>query len=132
MPGVQTITVAADDGELRLDRWFKRHFPQITHGRLEKMLRKGEVRVDGRRADAATRIAPGQIVRVPPIPDDLAPPPAPAPKAVSGMDADFIRSCVIYRDADVLALNKPAGLAAQGGSGDIRHLGQFADALMFE
>jgi 23S rRNA pseudouridine955/2504/2580 synthase len=132
MPGVQTITVAADDGELRLDRWFKRHFPQVTHGRLEKMLRKGEVRVDGKRADAATRIAPGQTVRVPPIPDDLAPPPAPEPKPVSEMDADFIRSCVIYRDADVLALNKPAGLAAQGGSGDIRHLGQFEEALMFE
>lgn len=132
MPGVQTITVAPDDGELRLDRWFKRHFPQVSHGRLEKMLRKGEVRVDGKRADAATRIAPGQTVRVPPIPDDLAPPPMPEAKPVSEMDADFIRSCVIYRDADVLALNKPPGLAAQGGSGDIRHLGQFEDALMFE
>ena len=132
MAGVQSVTVDAEEGEVRLDRWFRRHFPQLTHGRLEKMLRKGEVRVDGRRAEAATRIAPGQVVRVPPIPDDLAPPPAPKPRPVSDMDAAFIQACVIYRDRDVLALNKPPGLASQGGSGDIRHLGQFEEALMFE
>jgi len=132
MAGVQSVTVDAEEGEVRLDRWFRRHFPQLTHGRLEKMLRKGEVRVDGKRAEAATRIAPGQVVRVPPIPDDAAPPPAPKPRAVSEMDAAFIQACVIYRDRDVLALNKPPGLAAQGGSGDIRHLGQFEEALMFE
>lgn len=132
MAGVQSVTVDAEEGEVRLDRWFRRHFPHLTHGRLEKMLRKGEVRVDGRRADAATRIAPGQVVRVPPIPDAPAAPPASAPRAVSDIDAAFIRSCVIYRDRDVLALNKPPGLAAQGGSGGIRHLGQFDEALMFE
>jgi len=132
MPGVQTVTVDAEDGELRLDRWFRRHFPQLSHGRLEKMLRRGEVRVDGARATAATRIAPGQAVRVPPIPDDLpAPPSKPAP-AVSAMDADFIRACVIHKDADVLALAKPPGLACQGGSGGVKHLGQFEAALMFE
>jgi len=130
MAGVQSVTVDAEEGEVRLDRWFRRHFPQLTHGRLEKMLRKGEVRVDGKRAEAATRVAPGQVVRVPPIPDAPAPPPAPRP--VSDMDATFIQACVIYRDRDVLALNKPPGLAAQGGSGDIRHLGQFEEALMFE
>ena len=75
MAGVQSVTVDAEEGEVRLDRWFRRHFPQLTHGRLEKMLRKGEVRVDGKRAEAATRVAPGQVVRVPPIPDDAAPPP---------------------------------------------------------
>ena len=131
MPGVQTLTVGEDDGELRLDRWFRRHFPQLTPGRLEKMLRKGEVRVDGRRADAATRVAPGQVVRVPPLPD--APAPAPAvERPVAEPDANFIRTCVLYRDRDVLVLNKPAGLATQGGSGAIRHLGMFAEALKFE
>jgi 23S rRNA pseudouridine955/2504/2580 synthase len=133
MPGVQTVTVDAEDGEVRLDRWFRRHFPQVSHGRLEKMLRKGEIRVDGARARAADRVAPGQTIRVPPIPDDLAPPPerpaAPEPDAV---DADFIRGCVIHRDDAVLALAKPAGLACQGGSGQVRHLGQFEAALMFE
>lgn len=129
MPGVQTLTVGAEEGDQRLDRWFRRRFPQLSHGRLEKMLRKGEVRVDGGRAAASTRVQPGQQVRVPPMPD--APPSAPAPQPPK-VDADFIRSRVIYRDSHVLALDKPAGLAVQGGSGGIRHLGQFAEALKFE
>jgi 23S rRNA pseudouridine955/2504/2580 synthase len=130
MPGVQTVTVDAEEGEQRLDRWFRRRFPQLTHGRLEKMLRKGEVRVDGARVNAATRVQPGQRVRVPPLPD--APPPPPAPAPVAEPDADFIRSRVIFRDSLVLALDKPPGLAVQGGSGGIRHLGQFLEALKFE
>lgn len=132
MAGVRHLTVEAEEGELRLDRWFRRRFPGLGHGRLEKMLRKGEVRVDGARARAATRLAPGQTVRVPPVPEDAEAPPSSAPRPVEQADADFIRACVIHRDRDVLALNKPPGLAAQGGSGDIRHLGQFDEALRFE
>ena len=132
MPGVQLITVESDEGEQRLDRWFRRRFPGVSHGRLERMLRKGEIRVDGGRATAATRVAPGQTVRVPPLPDapEAAPPQQPAP--VAPIDAEFIRACVIYKDSAVLALNKPPGLAVQGGSGNIRHLGQFEEALKFE
>ena len=134
MPGVQLVTVDAEEGELRLDRWFQRHFPQLTHGRLEKMLRKGEIRVDGARAKAATRIGPGQTVRVPPMPDDPAPSPPPSlePASVADADAEAIRAAVLYCDRDVIALNKPPGLASQGGSGNPRHLGQFLDALRFE
>ncbi len=134
MPGVQHRKVDADDGELRLDRWFQRHFPEVPHGRLEKMLRKGEIRVDGARAKAATRVAPGQTVRVPPLPDAPQPEAAPprAEPEVSEADADAIRAAVLYKDRDVLALNKPPGLAAQGGSGSPRHLGQFLEALKFE
>jgi 23S rRNA pseudouridine955/2504/2580 synthase len=132
MSGVQVVTVEDDEGEQRLDRWFRRRFPQLTHGRLERMLRKGEIRVDGARATAATRVAPGQSVRVPPLPDAPAPAADPAPRAFRDEDAAYIRACVIYRDDAVLALNKPPGLAAQGGSGDIRHLGQFEEALKFE
>lgn len=132
MPGVQVVTIGAEEGDLRLDRWFHRHYPQVTHGRLEKMLRKGEIRVDGARATAATRIGPGQKLRLPPIPDDLAPPPVVEAAPIASIDAEFIRSCVIYRDSEILALNKPAGLAVQGGSGAIRHLGQFEEALKFE
>ena len=134
MPGVRHVTVGAEEGELRLDRWMRRHFPELTQGRIEKMLRKGELRVDGARASAATRVGPGQTVRLPPWPDDLAAaaPPKPEKPEPSGADADFIRACVIYKDSHVLALNKPPGLAAQGGSGDIRHLGQFEEALKFE
>ncbi|WP_333834017.1 RluA family pseudouridine synthase [Rubrimonas sp.] len=134
MPGVRHLTIGPEEGELRLDRWMRRQFPELTQGRIEKMLRKGELRVDGARASAATRVAPGQTVRLPPWPDDLA---AAAPArtekpAPNDADADFIRDCVIFMDSHVLALNKPPGLAAQGGSGDIRHLGQFEEALKFE
>ena len=126
------MTVDGEEGAPRLDRWFQRHFPQVTHGRLEKMLRKGEIRVDGARAKAATRLAAGQVVRVPPLPD-AAPPPSPAPEhPVAEADAEAIRATVLYRDSDVLAINKPAGLASQGGSGNPRHLGQFLEALRFE
>jgi 23S rRNA pseudouridine955/2504/2580 synthase len=131
MPGVQLLTVAEDEGEQRLDRWFRRRFPELAHGRLERMLRKGEVRVDGARATAATRVAPGQTVRVPPLPDAPAPPPDPTPRAFRDEDAAFIRARVLYMDDAVLAIDKPPGLAAQGGSGDIRHLGQFEEALKF-
>ncbi len=67
MSGVQKISVAEDDADVRLDRWFKRHFPELSHGGLEKLLRKGQVRVDGARAKSNQRIQPGQIVRVPPL-----------------------------------------------------------------
>lgn len=137
MAGVRLVQVGPEEGELRLDRWFRRHFPQLGHGRLEKMLRKGEVRVDGARATAATRIAPGQTVRVPPIPDEAAPDAArremkPKAGAVTEAEIEAIRAAVIYRDSEVLALNKPPGLAAQGGSGSPKHLGMFEEALKFE
>ena len=131
MSRVQTVTVGADEGDQRLDRWFKRQFPQISQGRVEKMCRKGEIRVDGGRVKASTRLVVGQQVRVPPLPDAEAPPPAARPK-VSPADAKMIRSCVIYKDDDVIALNKPAGLATQGGSGQTRHVDGLAEALTFD
>ena len=67
MSGVHSVEVAPGDGELRLDRWFKRHFPALGHGRLEKLLRTGQIRVDGKRAKANLRLTAGQIVRVPPM-----------------------------------------------------------------
>jgi len=131
MSRVQTVTVAVDDGDQRLDRWFKRQFPQISQGRLEKMCRKGEIRVDGGRVKASTRLEAGQQVRVPPLPDSAAPPPTPKTK-VSAADAKLIQSCVIYRDDHVIALNKPAGLPTQGGSGQTRHVDGLAEALKFD
>ena len=129
MSGVQNRTVGPDEGDMRLDRWMRRHFPQLSQGRIEKMCRKGELRVDGGRVKAATRVGPGQTVRVPPIPDEAAPPPE-KPR-ISDADADEIRSRVIYRDDHLLALDKPAGLAVQGGSGQTRHVDALSGALMF-
>ncbi|WP_372884349.1 RluA family pseudouridine synthase [Shimia sp.] len=131
MSGVQTLTVAAEDGDQRLDRWLRRQFPQLNQVRIEKMCRKGELRVDGGRVKPATRLEPGQTVRIPPLP---APGPRPdaVPAKVSQADARMIRDCVIYKDDHVIALNKPPGLATQGGSRQTRHVDGLADALRFD
>src|SRR6185437_10527860 len=116
---VATRTVSRDEADIRLDRWFRRHFPGVTQGTIQKLCRTGQVRVDGHRADAATRLAAGQAVRIPPLP--AAPPPKPAQE----IDADTARDVqrmVIYRDDHLLVLNKPPGLPVQGGPGITRHL----------
>ncbi|MEM6373149.1 MAG: RluA family pseudouridine synthase [Pseudomonadota bacterium] len=129
MSGVQTITVGEDEGDQRLDRFLKRRFPQLSQGMVEKMCRKGECRVDGGRVKSSTRVEEGQSVRVPPIPDTAAPPVVRT--SVSDADAKLIQSCVIHRDDHVIALNKPAGLPTQGGSGQTRHVDGMAEALKF-
>ncbi len=131
MSGVQTITVAAGEGDQRLDRWLRRRFPQVTQGNIEKMCRKGDLRVDGGRVKANTRVQEGQSVRIPPLPDARGPA-APRRDKVTEADAQMIRSCVIYRDDHLLALNKPPGLASQGGSGQTRHVDGLGDALRFD
>ncbi|WP_425045049.1 RluA family pseudouridine synthase [Primorskyibacter sp. S87] len=130
MSGVQMISVGDGDGDQRLDRWLRRAYPHVSQGRIEKMCRKGELRVDGSRVKASTRLEVGQVVRVPPLPDTDHKPAAPK-RAVSDADAKMIRDCVIYRDDDVLVLNKPAGLPVQGGSGQTRHVDGLSEALRF-
>ena len=131
MGGVQQITVGTDETDQRLDRWLRRLYPQVSQGRIERMCRKGEIRVDGGRVKPADRLAAGQTVRVPPIPEE-APQAAAAEPAVSEADAAMIRACVIWRDDDIIALNKPPGLAVQGGSGQRRHVDALAEALKFD
>ena len=133
MSGVQILGVGAEDADLRLDRWFKRHFPGLGHGRLEKLLRTGQVRVDGKRARAGDRLSTGQNIRVPPLEEWAGGPPRPIPVS-EPRDSDLaaIRAAVLYRDADVIVLNKPAGLAVQGGTGTIHHLDGLLDALCFD
>jgi len=131
MSGVQTITVEEADSDQRVDRWLRRMFPHVSQGRIEKMCRKGELRVDGGRVKASSRVMTGQQVRIPPLPDSEHRP-APMQNRVSDADAKMIRSCVIYRDDHILALNKPPGLAVQGGSGQTRHVDGLAEALKFD
>jgi 23S rRNA pseudouridine955/2504/2580 synthase len=95
------------------------------------MCRKGECRVDGGRVKPATRLEEGQQVRVPPLPEGDAPPPKPQ-ETISEKDAQMIRECVIYMDDALIALNKPAGLPVQGGSGQVRHVDGLAEALKFD
>ncbi len=126
MSEVSTRTVGWDD--LRLDRWFRRHLPQVPHGMLLKWLRTGQVRVDGKRAEAGTRLAPGNEIRIPPVPELAAPPPRQV-VAVSDDDARDLQRRVLYRDDDVIVLDKPFGLAVQGGPGIAKHLDGMLDAL---
>jgi len=138
MSGVQQLEVAADEVDVRLDRWFKRRFPALNHGRLEKLLRTGQVRVDGGRAKANQRLQPGQVVRVPPLGDkaeplaDAADTDAKPKMKVTPEDIAYVKAMVLYKDKDLIAINKPAGLAVQGGTGTTRHLDGLLEGLKFD
>ena len=130
MSGVGKHVVAVDEAGLRLDRWFQRHFPSLPHARLQALLRGGQVRLDGRRAKANDRLVAGQTIRVPPLEEK--PPvarPAGPPPAELARDIAELQRRVLYRDDEVLIIDKPAGLATQGGSKTFRHLDACLDGL---
>jgi 23S rRNA pseudouridine955/2504/2580 synthase len=158
MSGVFIRTVGRDEGGMRLDRWFKLNYPELSFGHLQKILRGGQVRVDGKRVKGDVRIESGQLVRIPPLTpksDDANPAPSKkgdpasdysnAPVKVGrkvageagysrggeirGGDAEFLRSLMLYEDKDVFVFNKPFGLAVQGGSGLTRHIDGMLPAL---
>jgi len=120
MSGVQNITVTDDEAGMRVDRWFKSHFPAVSHGQLEKYLRKGEVRVSGGRVKSNRRLEAGENIRVPPLPD--APPRRQTNPRTDEKARTAIAEMVIHEDDDILALNKPFGLAVQGGEKTARHI----------
>ncbi len=126
---VETVVIAPEEGEVRLDRWFRRHFPHLTQGQIGKMIRTGQVRVDGARAKENDRVRPGQSVRVPPLPEQTK---SVDVNAITEEEIAFVRSLVIHRDDDVLVLNKPTGLPVQGGIKTGRHLDLLLDGLKFE
>lgn len=134
MSQVTTRTVADGETDLRLDRWFKRHYPWLGHAKLEKLLRTGQVRVDGGRAKASTRLEPGQAIRIPPLgeppKDDDRPQPARAPRADAARIAE-LQAAVLHKDDAVLVINKPPGLATQGGTGQSEHLDGLLEYLRF-
>jgi 23S rRNA pseudouridine955/2504/2580 synthase len=127
MSGVETRRVERDEAGMRLDRWFKLHYPGLGFGHLQKLLRSGQVRVNGGRVQTSTRLAAGQEVRVPPLQvGDVRPQAAPSAKADGG---DLLRTALLHEDAQVLVFNKPAGLAVQGGSGVQRHVDALLEAF---
>jgi 23S rRNA pseudouridine955/2504/2580 synthase len=131
MSGVKLLTVSADEGEQRLDKWFKRRFPQISQGHVEKMCRTGQIRIDSARAKASDRVAPGMVIRVPPLPETEAPS-RPAESRINAADAKMIQAAVLWKDEHIIILNKPAGLPSQGGSGQgDRHVDGLTEALKF-
>jgi 23S rRNA pseudouridine955/2504/2580 synthase len=127
----QTARIAHDDNGIRIDRWFKRHYPALTHGRLEKLLRTGQVRLDGKRVRAADRVLSGQTVRLPPqiVHGGLEEKPRTTTKPVM---RGSLEDRILYMDKSVIVLDKPSGLATQGGSGLTQHVDGMLDSLAFE
>jgi 23S rRNA pseudouridine955/2504/2580 synthase len=124
---VQTVAVTADEAGMRVDRFLEAKFPTLSFSHIQRVIRKGELRVNGKRVDAKDRLAQGQAVRIPPFKLD-------APKSAGLSEAEqttlaFLQSITLHEDADVLVLNKPMGLAVQGGSGTTRHVDGMLDAM---
>ena len=125
--GVQTVAVTADENGMRVDRFFEGRFPGLSFSHIQRIIRKGEVRVNGKRTEPKSRLEAGQSVRIPPLKLDAPKPRDDAPAAQK--DRFYIKSITLYEDDDVLVLNKPMGLAVQGGSGTTRHLDGMLGAL---
>jgi 23S rRNA pseudouridine955/2504/2580 synthase len=127
---VQTRVITEDEADIRLDRWFRRHFPSLTQGGIQKMCRTGQIRVEGKRAETSTRLVPGQLIRIPPLPKGEEE--GAVERRVHVVDplleAEMLKM-VLYRDDHVLVLNKPHGLPTQGGDGIRRHLDGMLDGL---
>jgi 23S rRNA pseudouridine955/2504/2580 synthase len=128
-PGVQFFEVSEAEEGMRLDRWFKRRLPRLSLSHLNKIVRTGQVRVDGKRAETSTRLSAGAQVRVPPV--DAAPPAKPVVRPAAALDADrhAIEDMVLFEDKHLMVLNKPFGLAVQGGSGTTHHIDGMLAAL---
>lgn len=130
MPGVEIKKVKAEDDGMRLNRWFMKYYPNLTLGRLQKLLRTKQIKVDGKRAETSLKLAAGCEVRVPPM--DEQPETGANRSEISRRDAEFILSLVIYKDDNIIVLNKPSGLAVQGGTNTSRHVDGMLEALRFE
>src|SRR3954449_4068413 len=125
---VQTVAVTADEANMRVDRFLEARFPGLSFSHIQRIVRKGELRVNGKRADSKDRLEEGQSVRIPPLKLD-------APKAEASFSEatkkthDALKDMILFEDDDVMVLNKPAGLAVQGGSGITRHVDQMLETV---
>ncbi|WP_309086528.1 RluA family pseudouridine synthase [Chelativorans sp.] len=129
MAGVEQIEVESGEAGMRLDRWFKVHYPGLGFVQLQKLLRSGQVRVDGGRAKADTRVQPGQLIRVPPLAVDHKGGGPTTMRTIRNQgDAEVLAQMLIHEDDKVFVFNKPAGLAVQGGSGVTRHVDDMLEA----
>lgn len=129
MAGVTTIKVKPDDDGIRLNRWFLKEYPSLSLAHLQKLLRTKQIKVDGKRAETSTRLLAGQEIRIPPLDEQKAPK---KEGVVSKNDEMFIHSLVIYKDDNIIVINKPSGLAVQGGTGQTKHIDGLLDALKYE
>jgi len=127
---VEFVKIKEIDDGMRLNRWFLKYYPNLTLGRLQKLLRTKQIKVDGKRAEAATKLAAGQELRIPPLKEAEALPEK--SKELAAKEIEFIRSLVIYKDDNLLVINKPSGLAVQGGTNTHFHVDGLLDGLCFE
>ncbi|UFZ06416.1 RluA family pseudouridine synthase [Bradyrhizobium ontarionense] len=125
---VQTVVVTADENNMRVDRFLEARFPGLSFSHIQRIVRKGELRVNGKRADSKDRLEEGQSVRIPPLKLD-APKVSGALSEAEQKTLDSLKAMTLYEDDDVLVLNKPAGLAVQGGSGMTRHIDQMLEVM---
>jgi 23S rRNA pseudouridine955/2504/2580 synthase len=123
---VQTVAVTADEAGMRVDRFLEAKFPGLSFSHIHRVIRKGELRVNGKRVDGKDRLEAGQAVRIPPLKVDA---PKPVVSEADEKTAAFLKSIILYEDDDVLVFNKPMGLAVQGGSGTTRHLDGMLDVM---
>ena len=130
MSGIVLQCVKNEDDGMRLNRWFLKYYPNITMGRLQKLLRTKQIKVDGAKVEASLKLSAGQTIRIPPLKDEEALPQK--SKTLLTKEVEFMRSLVIYKDKDVIAINKPSGLAVQGGTNTRFHVDGMLDALIFE
>ncbi|HET7887748.1 MAG TPA: RluA family pseudouridine synthase, partial [Bradyrhizobium sp.] len=125
---VQTVVVTADENNMRVDRFLEARFPGLSFSHIQRIVRKGELRVNGKRADSKDRLEEGQSVRIPPLKLDA--PRQAAQLSEAGLKTlAALKEMTLYEDEDVLVLNKPAGLAVQGGSGTTRHVDQMLEVM---
>lgn len=134
MSGVTLVKVKDIDDGMRLNRWFLKYYPDLTLGRLQKLLRTKQIKVDGKKAETGLKLAAGQEVRIPPLQREGSSEVRNDSQAVgiSRKDAEFMISLVIYKDDNIIVLNKPSGLAVQGGTNTVRHVDGMLEALKFE
>ncbi|MTV12406.1 MULTISPECIES: RluA family pseudouridine synthase [Bradyrhizobium] len=125
---VQTVVVTADENGMRVDRFLEARFPGLSFSHIQRIVRKGELRVNGKRADSKDRLEEGQSVRIPPLRLDT-PKTSGALSEAEAKTLQALKDMTLYEDDDVLVLNKPAGLAVQGGSGMTRHVDQMLEVM---
>ncbi len=130
MSGVKIIKIKSEDDGMRLNRWFLREYPGLSLARLQKLLRTKQIKVDGKRAETSTKLVAGQEMRLPPLDNEKIS--DERQRSSFEYDESYVLSLVLYKNKDLIAINKPSGLAVQGGSGTVRHVDGMLDALKFE
>lgn len=129
MSGVKIVKIAPEDDGIRLNRWFLREYPSLSLSRLQKLLRTKQIKVDGKKAETSTRLESGQELRIPPLDNEKA---QKNEEILSKNDIELITSMVIYKDRNIIVLNKTSGLAVQGGTNTTKHIDGLLEALKFE